>query len=121
MNEPTPAEEVDTGQAQGPTMSLDTTTNTVSLSWPDGRPEEVIVRTEALEDFVRVRNDLAHQLEQVGHNAREASKSLTEMSAALLRAQAVLRKFRLGHSVNKDDWESVGMFQVGGTELRMGG
>lgn len=100
-------------------MSLDTTTNTVILSWPDGRPDEVIVRTDALENFVRVRNDLAHQLEQVGHNARELSKNMTEMSAALLRAQLVLRKVRLGNAVNKEDWESVGMLQVGGPELRM--
>lgn len=82
----------DFGPTSTPTIRMDGTTNQLSIDWSGERPEEVIISADLLEGWVTERNGLVQAM----------------------RAQhAVLTKARLGRTINKEDWETVGLVEVG--------
>lgn len=84
-----PAEAYDAGPAaQVPVFEISPETNRVRVTWPEPRPEHVLITAEGLDQIVQMHNDMVDQID---------------------RQRAVLTIVRLGRRPNKADWASVGM------------
>jgi hypothetical protein len=71
-----------------PTIRRNAETNELSIEWDGDGPADVIISGALLEGFVTERNALV---------------------ASNRAMHAVITKARLGQSINKADWESVGL------------
>jgi hypothetical protein len=93
------------------------------IEWPDGRPDEVMVKTDALEAWVKDRNDLVRQVQDRDEALRTSVESMSmasdrieeikrenaELQEAVAALSAVATTLRMGRRPNKAQWQAAGM------------
>jgi hypothetical protein len=96
--EPIDVGQIDRIPSQDPVMTIDPETEQVSIAWPGGRPESVMITSDMLEEWIRDRNQMIEFI------ARQREK--------IKRMRDVLSIIRLGRRPNRADWASVNMITM---------
>lgn len=97
MTDPEP---VDIGEtpSQEPEFVLDNETQQVTVTWPGGRPDSVMMQTDLMEAWVQERNDMVSRI--------------AEQASLIRRMREVLTIVRLGRRPNQRDWNSVNLLTL---------
>lgn len=81
-----------------PVLTLITATDQVTVEWPHGRPDSVMIQTDLFEDWVMDRNRMAAEI--------------FDLSEKVKAMRTMLTVIRLGRRPNRRDWESINMLHV---------